>query len=149
MIDSVAIGSQKDNIDKIVKILLERCNIRKLNRQGQTPVYFASKDRVTQFGWEKEVSVVLKQSTFTKSEFQPSASYSLIANLVKQNTRSIENPQVTKKVHKKLSTKASVQLVEKRTDSTIRVVTGDMFDKFETKKKIKKLQLKSRQILVP
>lgn len=46
MIDSVLPADKKDRVDKVLKILTERCNIRKLNDEGHTPIFFATNDRI-------------------------------------------------------------------------------------------------------
>jgi hypothetical protein len=56
MIDSVLPPDKKERVDKVLKILTERCNIRKLNDEGHTPIFFATNDRIQQFYWQKEVS---------------------------------------------------------------------------------------------
>jgi hypothetical protein len=61
MIDSVLAPDKTTKMDKILSILSERCNIRKLNWEWQTPIFFATLKRTQQFFWLKEVSQVVDQ----------------------------------------------------------------------------------------
>lgn len=56
IMDAVIAPEKRYKTDKVLSILSERCNIRKLNDEKQTPIFFASFARKLQFHWLKEVS---------------------------------------------------------------------------------------------
>ena len=80
MMESVLPSDKKHKIDKILEVLTEKCNIRKINDEGKTPVFYASIEKRKTYMWLTEVTVVVDYNTIAKNLFKTSKSFDLVKN---------------------------------------------------------------------